>query len=66
MERRGRRYRINLGSNLNDKKTQIIIHPGLRRPPINCFTPNNQPKRARVSKGGIERWRDHRGAWGGV
>jgi hypothetical protein len=23
------------------KKNQIIIHPGLRRPPINCFTPNN-------------------------
>jgi hypothetical protein len=29
------------------KKNEIIIHPGLRWPPIDCFTPNNQPKKSR-------------------
>jgi hypothetical protein len=29
------------------KKKQIMIHPGLRRLLINCFTPNNQPKMSR-------------------
>jgi hypothetical protein len=47
VERGGRRYHINLGGDLNDKKKQVIIQPGLRRPPIDRFTPNNQPKKSR-------------------
>ncbi len=64
MERGGRCYHIDLGGDSNDKRKKYIIHPGFRQLPIDCFTPNNQPKRAGVSKGGIERWRDRRGAWG--
>jgi hypothetical protein len=41
----GGRYCIDLGRDSNDEKiNKIIIHPGLRRPPIDHFTCNNQPK----------------------
>jgi hypothetical protein len=41
----GGRYCIDSGGNSKDEKiNKIIIYPGLRRPPIDHFTCNNQPK----------------------
>jgi hypothetical protein len=41
----GGRYCIDLGGNSNDEKiNEINLYPGLRRPPNDHFTCNNQPK----------------------
>ena len=45
-------YRIDLGGDSNDEKNEIIIHLGLRRPPMDHFTHNNQSKK---SQSGIVR-----------
>jgi hypothetical protein len=51
MERVGARYHINLGGDLNDEKNEIIIYLGLKRPPIDHFKHNNQPKKSQSGTG---------------
>ena len=51
MERVGARYFIDLVGELNDKKNEIIVHLGLRWPPIDHFTHYNQPKKSRSGIG---------------
>jgi hypothetical protein len=52
----GGRYRIDLGGNSNNEKiNKIIIYPGLRRPPINHFTCNNQQKTGAIMEESRER-----------
>jgi hypothetical protein len=62
----GEHYCINLGDDSNDEKYVQINYPVAldSRQSIMAHTTTNQ-KRAGVTQGGIERWRDHRGAWGG-
>jgi hypothetical protein len=67
VERGGRRYRIDLGGDSNDeKKTKLQYTLALDGRRSIVLHPSTNQKRAGVSKGGIERWRDHRGAWGRV
>ncbi len=47
------------------KKNEIIITVALDGQRLIVLYPTTNQKRAGVSKGGIERWLDHRGAWGG-
>ena len=46
------------------KKNIYIIHLGLRRPPIDLFAHNNQPKTGGVVEESTERRRNHQGACG--
>ena len=47
MECVGARYCIDLGGDLNNNnKNEIMMHIGLRRPPIDHFTHYNQPKKS--------------------
>ncbi len=62
----GERYLIDLGNNSNNEKyiriNYLVTLDG--RQSMMEHTTTNQ-KRAGTMQGGIERWRDHRGVWGG-
>jgi hypothetical protein len=59
-------YCIDLGGNLNDEKiNEIIIYPGLRRPPNNLLHATTNQKQVPIMEESRERRRDNRGAWGG-
>jgi hypothetical protein len=62
----GECYRIDSGDDSNNEKyIQINYLVALDRSQLIMEHTTTNQKRAGATQGGIERWRDHRGAWGG-